>query len=82
MMASILLPAREYLMPSNFRIGHFQWGGENFTETAEDVAFSIEGGGQVPVLRAHLKDEEGNLQQADVNLAERIENLNGELVFQ
>ncbi|KAE8381077.1 CVNH domain-containing protein [Aspergillus bertholletiae] len=62
--------------------GHFQWDGHNFSETARGVHFAIEGGGQVPVLRAELRDEEGNWESRDVNLAERIINENGHFVFQ
>ncbi|KAF8463902.1 Cyanovirin-N [Kalaharituber pfeilii] len=59
--------------------GRFDWGGENFTETAQNITFSVEAG--VPVLRAQLADVDGNLHSADVNLAERIENKDGQLVF-
>ncbi|KAL0630535.1 hypothetical protein Q9L58_010618 [Maublancomyces gigas] len=62
--------------------GHFQWDGENFTGSARNVSFSIEGGGAVPVLRAELQNAEGHFQGADVNLSERVENVNGDLVFQ
>ena len=61
--------------------GNFQWDGSNFSESAENITFGIEGGGEVPVLRADLKDREGNLQHRDLNLAERIENQNGRFVF-
>lgn len=53
----------------------------NFTETAENVTFSIEGGGAVPVLRANLKTADGGRRGADVNLSERVENNDGHLVF-
>lgn len=53
----------------------------NFTESAQHVSFSIEGGGAVPVLRAELRNAEGNYQGADVNLSERVENDNGNLIF-
>lgn len=69
-------------LPSfNIPTGRFEWGGVNFTESAENVTFSIEGGGAVPVLRANLRNAEGNSQGADVNLSERVENDNGNLVF-
>lgn len=66
----------------NFQAGHFQWDGENFTGSAQNISFSIEGGGAVPVLRAELQNAEGHYQGADVNLSERVENVNGNLVFQ
>jgi hypothetical protein len=61
--------------------GHFQWGGENFSHSAEDTFFDIEGGASVPILRAGLRNEEGDVNGADVNLSERIGNDNGSFVF-
>ncbi|KAK0649236.1 Cyanovirin-N [Cercophora newfieldiana] len=61
--------------------GFFSWGGENFSHSAEHVNFSIEGDDSVPILRAHLADVEGNVNERDVNLAERIGNDNGSFVF-
>ncbi|KAH8800484.1 CVNH domain-containing protein [Xylogone sp. PMI_703] len=61
--------------------GHFQWQGERFSESAKDVTFSIEGGGQVPVLRAILFDVDGGEHARDINLAERIENIDGRFQF-
>ncbi|PYH49942.1 CVNH domain-containing protein [Aspergillus saccharolyticus JOP 1030-1] len=62
--------------------GRFEWGGNGFSETARQVSFSIEGGGEVPVLRAELANSEGEYFPADVNLSEHIENDNGNLVYQ
>ncbi|KAJ4989366.1 cyanovirin-n family protein [Stagonosporopsis vannaccii] len=61
--------------------GHFFWDGQGFSDSAEDVHFTIEGDGEVPVLRATLFDQEGNGQQRDVNLAERISNNDGEFNY-
>lgn len=61
--------------------GYFAWGGQNFSHTAEDISLSIEGDASVPVLRAGLRDMEGNLVHRDINLAERISNEDGRLVF-
>ncbi|KAF8534143.1 Cyanovirin-N, partial [Trichophaea hybrida] len=61
--------------------GYFQWDGEGFSGSAQNVTFSIEGGGQVPVLRALLCNEDGEYVPADVNLSERIENQNGQFTF-
>ncbi|KAJ5765156.1 hypothetical protein N7520_004715 [Penicillium odoratum] len=60
--------------------GDFCWGGENFKESANEIYLSIEGDG-IPVLRAKLLNIEGEDMDADINLAERISNDNGELVF-
>ncbi|OGE57209.1 hypothetical protein PENARI_c002G06123 [Penicillium arizonense] len=62
--------------------GHFYWEGENFHESASDISFEREGDEETPVLRAVLGNVEGEGQDADINLAERITNINGELVFQ
>jgi hypothetical protein len=62
--------------------GHFQWDGVNFSESAEDVHFAIEGGGEVPVLRARLANVNGEYQDADVNLSERIINVDGQFQLQ
>jgi hypothetical protein len=61
--------------------GSFQWGGENFSISAEDVQFTIEGDGEVPVLRARLPNSAGELFDADINLSERIVNDNGSFTF-
>ncbi|RYP44602.1 hypothetical protein DL768_008951 [Monosporascus sp. mg162] len=61
--------------------GRFEWGGNGFSQTAEDIRFGIEGGGEVPVLRARLQNLEGEFVDADLNLAERISNEDGRFVF-
>ncbi|RDW70979.1 cyanovirin-n family protein [Coleophoma cylindrospora] len=61
--------------------GRFEWEGQGFSQSAENVEFSIEGGGEVPVLRANLRNVEGEIIPCDVNLSERIENHNGQFVF-
>ena len=62
-------------------IGHFQWDGVNFADSAENVHFAIEGGGEVPVLRATLTNEDGDGEERDLNLSERISNNDGQFVF-
>ncbi|KAE8362532.1 Cyanovirin-N [Aspergillus caelatus] len=62
--------------------GHFEWDGGNFSETAEDVRFEIEGDDEVPILRAVLFNGEGEPVESDVNLSERVFNRNGEFVFE
>jgi hypothetical protein len=66
---------------SIFHAGNFEWGGVNFSESADNISFSIEGGDSVPVLRAGLRDVEGNVQWRDLNLAERIGNIDGNFEF-
>lgn len=40
--------------------GRLEWGGQNFSESAQEVQFGIESENEVPILRALLKktDEE------------------------
>jgi len=77
----VTLKEQEYADSSIHATGQFQWDGENFSHSAQNVSFSIEGGGEVPVLRAELQNMDGEWVAHDVNLAERIENQNGEFVF-
>jgi hypothetical protein len=53
----------------------------NFSHSAEGISFSLEGDDSVPILRAGLKDVEGNAQWRDLNLAERIGNNDGSFEF-
>ncbi|KAF2703796.1 Cyanovirin-N [Pleomassaria siparia CBS 279.74] len=61
--------------------GMIQWDGGNFSQSVENVEFSIEGGGEVPVLRCFCRDSEGNEYARDVNLSERISNQDGQFVY-
>ncbi|EJP63248.1 cyanovirin-N protein [Beauveria bassiana ARSEF 2860] len=60
--------------------GRFAWDGADFSESAEDISFTLEGDAQVPILRARLRGSD-ETYDADVNLAERIANNNGSLSF-
>ncbi|OLN97900.1 Cyanovirin-N-like protein [Colletotrichum chlorophyti] len=60
--------------------GSFEWGGEGFANSAEDISFDFEGDG-VPILRARLFNLEGEAVDSDVNLAERIGNNDGNFSF-
>lgn len=52
-----------------------------FSGSAQDISFTIEGSEAVPVLRAALDDGNGNHVPRDINLGERLQNDNGQLVF-
>lgn len=52
-----------------------------FNNAAEDVYLSFEGDDNHPILRARLQNVDGNWIEADVNLAERVGNSNGEFSF-
>jgi hypothetical protein len=62
-------------------IGNFFWGGQGFSGSAQNIEFNIEGNGSVPVLRASLFDGEGNTQERDINLGERIGNNDGNFSY-
>jgi hypothetical protein len=64
--------------------GSFEWGGENFQHSAEDIELTHEerdDGEAIPVLRATLGNLDGENVPADINLAERITNEDGNLKF-
>lgn len=64
-------------------IGHFQWGGENFSHSAGNIEFNLEGDeeDQNPILRADLGKLDETEAADDLNLAERIANIDGQFVF-
>lgn len=62
--------------------GQFFLGGEGYIRSCSDVTVGMEGGGNAPVLRAQLKTPSGAWLSANVNLAERIKNINGHFVFE
>lgn len=65
-------------------LGSFEWGGENFQDSAEDIEFSRDDrddGEAIPVLRANLGNLDGENVAADINLAERITNEDGHLKY-
>ncbi|KAJ4420977.1 hypothetical protein N0V82_004019 [Gnomoniopsis sp. IMI 355080] len=60
--------------------GEFRWGGENFSESADDIRVDIEAG--QPILRAVLHRMDGEPERRDLNLTERISNRDGRLCFE
>ena len=48
-----------------------------FSSSAEDARVSIEGEGPVCVLRARLRDDQGEYKDSDLNLSERLANKDG-----
>jgi len=59
--------------------GNFEWDGQQFSLTANNISLSIENG--QPILKAELRDQNNSPVSASINLAERIENQDGEFVF-
>ncbi|KAK6209077.1 Ubiquitin-conjugating enzyme E2 4 [Pestalotiopsis sp. IQ-011] len=57
--------------------GSFQWNSSGFANSAEDIYLSVEGTGPVAVLRARLRKEDGEWENRDLNLSERLGNNDG-----
>jgi len=77
-----LLVSNESLMTGlRASTGNFEWGGSDFSHSAQNITFSIEGDDNCPILRAELANVEGEYQHRDINLSERIGNSDGQLVF-
>jgi hypothetical protein len=85
LVSSSHLPFSFFSLPSNRSangvLGSFLWDGVNFADSAQDVHFAIEGGGEVPVLRATLINGDGEGVMRDLNLSERISNYDGNFAF-
>lgn len=60
--------------------GWFIWGGRNFTHSAREI--HIEHGPKGPHLTAMLTKRDGGFRERQgIDLADKIENQNGRLVF-
>lgn len=59
--------------------GKFTWGAKDFSHSAQNVTFHIEGEAGVPVLRAEL--DEDNTRSPNINLSEHIENVGGKFQY-
>lgn len=57
------------------------WDGEGFSNSAEEIEFTVEADGEAAVLRASLYDAEGNRETRDINLGERIGNNDGNFAY-
>ncbi|KAF4470375.1 HOL1 [Fusarium albosuccineum] len=60
--------------------GYFEWDGNNFSGSASNILLEINEDGY-PILSARLNPIDGDPREANVNLAERIGNDSGTLVF-
>ncbi|KAL5606512.1 uncharacterized protein BROUX77_003705 [Berkeleyomyces rouxiae] len=52
------------------------WDGENFSQSTKDVRLAIDS--QVPILHATLRNCKGEFTNTQINLAERINNNDGQ----
>ncbi|KAH6853820.1 Cyanovirin-N [Chaetomium sp. MPI-CAGE-AT-0009] len=57
--------------------GRFKWGGMAFSESATNIRLELEGSEKVPILRATLNDKRRQKKEADINLGDRIANVDG-----
>ncbi|KAJ5986368.1 hypothetical protein N7451_010733 [Penicillium sp. IBT 35674x] len=60
--------------------GTFEWMGRNVNETAKDPTLVFWDG--YPIIRASLRDNDGNYHQDDYNLSDKIGNSGGHFSFQ
>lgn len=75
------MPVVTLLLARQSAFGYTNMSISDFSQSAKDISFSLEGGANVPILRANLGGAPDEYSPADVNLAERIRNDNGALVF-
>jgi hypothetical protein len=77
----VLVITQAHWSYADLYIGYFVWDGQGFSGSAENVHFTIEGEGSVPVLRATLFDGDGNGNERDINLGERVGNNDGNFSY-
>jgi hypothetical protein len=62
--------------------GKFECNGADFLQTATNIKLELGGSDRIDlILRAVLTDGVGNKKEADINLGDHIENIDGRLVF-
>jgi hypothetical protein len=66
---------------NTYNLGRFDWSGADFAGSAENISFSLEGAANQPILRAALRDGEGNLNNTDLNLEEWLNNNDGQFAW-
>lgn len=64
----------------SLRLGHLTWGGQGFSKKARNMSISSDGPDQDPVLHVDLAGPDGKYIQSEIDLAEHIANIDGELV--
>ncbi|CAI7626492.1 unnamed protein product [Penicillium pancosmium] len=60
--------------------GHLTWGGHGFSQKARNMSVSSEGPNHDPILHVDLAGPDGKYTTSDIDLAEHIANIDGELV--
>jgi hypothetical protein len=62
-------------------LGHFEWGGTNFSKSARNITCSTEGPDRKPILRSELRNSSGEYVQDKIDLTDHIANVEGELQY-
>ncbi|OQE22285.1 hypothetical protein PENSTE_c010G03987 [Penicillium steckii] len=60
--------------------GHITWGGKNFSKNARNISISSDGPQHVPILHCDLAGSDGKFVSSEIDLADHIANIDGELV--
>jgi hypothetical protein len=62
-------------------VGHFEWGGTNFSKSAKNITFSTEGPDRKPILCSELRNSSGEYVSDKIDLTDHIANVEGELQY-
>lgn len=60
--------------------GHLAWGGKGFSKKARNMSITSDGPNHDPVLHVDLAGPDGKYVSNDIDLADHIANIDGELV--
>lgn len=60
--------------------GHITWGGKNFSKNARNIFISSDGPKHIPTLHCDLAGPDGKYVSREIDLADHIANIDGELV--
>ncbi len=64
----------------SFTSGHLTWGGQGFSKKARNMSISSDGPDHDPVLHVDLAGSDGKYTTSEIDLAEHIANIDGEMV--
>lgn len=62
-------------------LGHFEWGGTNFSKSARNITFSTEGPDRKPILHSELRNSSGEYVPDKIDLTDHIAKVEGELRY-
>ncbi|KAJ5090649.1 hypothetical protein N7532_009333 [Penicillium argentinense] len=61
-------------------LGHIAWGGKGFSKNARNMSISSDGPDREPILHCDLVGQDGEFVSNEIDLADHIANIDGELV--